>query len=233
MDPSSLKQWAGHRPIGEAAIETDIGREACGQVYQYLRDACSWYLNLPENAIKLGGCGIHAGTVEVDESCFSHKPKHHRGHPPRSQVWVFGMVDTSTTPATGFMQIVLRRDAQTLEGIIAAHLHDGSAVRSDQWAAYRHLCDLPQVREHRTVNHSEHFKDPATGVHTNHIESYWNRVKMNIKRMRGCRRDQLAGHLDEFMWRERWGKNRKEAFDNILSTIAKWYDPVTAGRGVE
>ena len=108
-------------------------------------------------------------------------------------MWVFAMVDVSTTPATGFMQILPRRDEETLEGIIAAHLHDGSAVHSDQWAGYRHLCDLPQVREHRTVNHSEHFKDPATGVHTNHIESYWNRVKMNMKRMRGYRRKQLAG----------------------------------------
>ena len=61
-----------------------------------------------------------------------------------------------------------------------------------------------------TVNHSLFFVDPVTGVHTQTIESYWNRV----------RRDMLPGYLDEFMWRERVGDNKMEA---IFREIARQY----------
>jgi hypothetical protein len=36
--------------------------------------------------------------------------------------------------------------------------------------------------EHQTVNHTEHFVDPVTGVHTNTIEGTWNGMKMHIYR---------------------------------------------------
>ena len=50
---------------------------------------------------------------------------------------------------------------------------------------------LLNVSQHRTVNHSVNFEDPVTGVHTNHIESYWNRVKHEFKRIKGCSRTML------------------------------------------
>ena len=85
------------------------------------------------------------------------------------------------------------------------HTHNGTIIWSDSWAAYNNIQQLPTVQNHDTVNHSLEFVDSQTGVHTNHIESYWNRVKIKLKRMRGCRwghiwmsffgeRD-MAGHL--------------------------------------
>ena len=62
------------------------------------------------------------------------------------------------------------------------------------------LHTIPAVT-HETVNHS-HFVDPTTGVHTQHIESYWKTVKGKLKHMRGCHATQLPSYLDEFMWRE-------------------------------
>ena len=75
---------------------------------------------------------------------------------------------------------------------------------SDEWSAYHRVGTLPNVSRHMTVNHSVNFVDPMTGVHTNHIESYWNRVKQKLKSMKGCSRSMLAGHLDEFVEGKVW-----------------------------
>ena len=137
---------------------------------------------------------------------------------------MFGIVDTSHTPALGYMELVQKRDAATLLPIIQRHVAPGSVVHSDQWRAYSQVAALPPVTAHHTVNHSiNNFGDPVTGVHTQHVESYWNRVKVKLKHMRGCHLRQLPGYLDEFMWRERYGKTGKEAFTAILQDISTQY----------
>lgn len=132
------------------------------------------------------------------------------------------MCDTSETPALGYMEIVSTRDAATLLPIIHAHINSGVTIYSDQWAAYNGLSHMVSVSGHCTVNHSVEFVTPS-GVHTNHIESYWNRAKIKLKRMRGCHRSQLPSYLDEFMWRERYGKTNDEVLENICRDIALWY----------
>lgn len=138
-------------------------------------------------------------------------------------MWVFGLVDTSHTPALGYMEVVSRRDAATLLPIIQAHVAPGTVVHSDQWAAYNRVANLPNVASHSTVNHSVTFVDPVSGTHTQNIESYWNRVKVKLKHMKGCHAHQLTGYLDEFMWRERYGSTKAEAFNSILADIAHQY----------
>ena len=123
---------------------------------------------------------------------------------------MFGMVDTSNTPSLGYMEIVPQRNAATLLPIIQQHVVNGSTVYSDQWAAYNQVAMVPGVAGHATVNHSINFVDPITGVHTQNVESYWNRVKTKFKRMKGVSSNQLALHLDEFMWRERHGSLQGE-----------------------
>ena len=151
-----------------------------------------------------------------------HCLQHHRGRPPRQVAWVFGMVDTSSDPV-GYMEMVAARDATTLLPIIQAHTAPGTTVHSDEWAAYRRVQSLGNIASHQTVNHSLHFVDPATGVHTQHIESYWNRVKTKLKRMKGCHSHQLPSYLDEFLWRERYGRTAGVAFNNIMRDIAIQY----------
>jgi len=124
------------------------------------------------------------------------------------------MVDTSQTPALGFMNIVTQRNAATLLPIIHAHVAPGTIVHSDQWAAYNQIASLPNVASHSTVNHSVTFVNPINNTHTQNIESYWNRVKTRLKRMKGCHAHQLPGYLDEFMWRERHGTTKAVAFTN-------------------
>ena len=136
---------------------------------------------------------------------------------------MFGMVDITHKPALGYMEIVARRDAATLLPIIDNHLHPGTEVWSDEWRAYSNVGNLTNVSVHSTVNHSVNYVDPVTGVHTNHIESYWNRVKTKFKKMKGCSKDMLDGYLDEFMWRERYGDVKKKAFMSLSRDIALWF----------
>ena len=96
-------------------------------------------------------------------------------HPPTSQVWVFGMTGVSHEPALGFMPVVPSRDTAALFPIYST---SRSIIHSDQWAAHNGVQQLGNV------------------------ESYWNRLKTKLKRMKGCRKEQLLCYLDEFMWRE-------------------------------
>ena len=138
-------------------------------------------------------------------------------------MWVFGLVDTSHTPALGYMELVQRRDAATLLPIITAHTAPGTIIHSDEWAAYRRVQGLPTVAAHGVVNHSLHFVEPTTGVHTQNVESYWSRVKTKLKRMRGCHTHQLPSYLDEFMWRERHRQTARDTLQNIMADIAAQY----------
>ena len=58
----------------------------------------------------------------------------------------------------------------------------GTIIWTDQWAAYSNVSSLSHVSCHSAVNHSIEFIAPTS---TN-IESYWNRVKMRLERMKGC-----------------------------------------------
>ena len=133
------------------------------------------------------------------------------------------MVDVSHQPALGYMEIVPDRTAATLLPIIRRHTKPNTTIHSDQWRAYSSVGSLPTVSSHATVNHSLNFVDPATGVHTQNIESYWSRVKTKLKRMKGCRATQLASYLDEFMWRERYGGSGALTMQNIIAHIAEQY----------
>ena len=133
------------------------------------------------------------------------------------------MVDTTHQPAMGYMRVVARRDAATLLPIIRQFVLPGSVIWSGEWRAYSQVGTLPNVASHSTVNHSVTFVDPTTGTHTQNAESYWNRVKIKLKHMRGCHEHQLPTYLDEFMWRERHGQTARAAFENICRDISLKY----------
>ena len=118
------------------------------------------------------------------------------------------------------MQLVDRRNTATLLPIIQ-HVQPGTVVHSDEWAAYSTISSAGNI--HPSVNHSLHFVDPITGTHTQHIESYWSRVKAKLKRMHGTTDEHLPEYLDEFMWRERYGKTGKAAYESLIIHIKEKY----------
>ena len=78
--------------------------------------------------------------------------------------------------------------------------------------------------EHRRVIHGENFVDPETGLHTQGVEAYWSRAKHKIKAVYGSRLNLVPSYLDEFLWRERFGKNSDGSFCNMLQHISEHYN---------
>ena len=104
------------------------------------------------------------------------------------------------------MEIVSQRDRRTLLPIIQAHTTPGTIIHSDGLANCSRACESL-------------LSLPVTGVHTQMVESYWNRVKTKLKCMKGCDSNRLPGYLDEFMWRERYGRSASEALHNIMQNM--------------
>ena len=105
------------------------------------------------------------------------------------------MVDTSHTPPLGVMTVVASRT------LLPLHIRPGTIV----WRAAYNFWPNNIIR----LN--------LSGVHTQNMESYWNRVKTKIKRMKGCHRQMLSSYLGEFMWREHHGQT---ALNNLCRDIA-------------
>lgn len=205
--------WSENYMISSTVRLTGLSRNTVIIIYDFLRSICTQYFeNYP---IKLGGPQI---ICQIDESLFTHKQKYHRGRISDHQTWVFGIVDTSFSPARGFMKVVESRNKLTLLPIIENICLPGTIIHSDQWAAYREISDLGF--KHDTVNHSENFINPSNGVHTQHIESYWNKQKLKIKAMKGIKKEKLQSYLDEYMWMDSFKDN---SFFKICDLIEEFY----------
>ncbi|KCZ76961.1 hypothetical protein H311_02034, partial [Anncaliia algerae PRA109] len=124
--------------------------------------------------------------------------KAHRGRAPRDQIWVFGIVDTSFVPAKDILKIVLRRAANTLLPLLQWYVLHGTIIHGDEWSAYGNINSLGYV--HKTICHKYEFVNKTNGVHTQHIESYWNKQKNRIKKMMGCKGSVLQENLDMFVF---------------------------------
>ena len=97
---------------------------------------------------------------------------------------------------------VLDRSSETLVGLIKRYVSPGTTIYSDCWKAYDRLgCE---GYNHLTVNHSLHFKDPDTGVHTNTIEGAWQKAKHGVHMPRfGVKNSHLNGYLATYIWRQK------------------------------
>src|SRR5690242_4479546 len=148
---------------------------------------------LDDHEQKIGGDGI---IVEVDESKFGRR-KYHRGRRVDG-TWVIGGIE-KTTEKRCFLVKVQKRDEKTIKEIIEKYIEKGSIVHTDCWRGYLHIDELGVT--HKTVNHSKHFTDPETGVHTNTIEGLWNGIKLQIA-PRNRNKEYIENHLLEFIWRK-------------------------------
>ena len=82
---------------------------------------------------------------------------------------------------------------------------------------------LANVARHRVVVHARNFVDPVTGVHTQEIESAWNRLKRRAKQIMGIRRQDLQLFLDESMWKDWRVAHDSNAIFEFVPVEAHYY----------
>ncbi|KRH94526.1 putative transposable element [Pseudoloma neurophilia] len=102
--------------------------------------------------------------VEIDESKFGKR--NYRGQFVEGK-WFLGLVE-NTKERKMILIPVKKRDSTTLLQIIKKYVHPQSVIHTDKWRQYNDLKN--HFRDHKTVNHSEHYKNQNTGVHTNTIK---------------------------------------------------------------
>lgn len=133
--------------------------------------------------------------------------------------WVIGIYDTNLKK--GFIQYVPNRSAITLQNVICNHVRRGTEIWTDRWRGYSNLSNLGFV--HKTVNHSNNFVDPVTGVCTNHIEGYWSNLKQYLRRLGVMSSPFLEEYIDQYLWEQCYGKTAKEKMQHLLLHISQRY----------
>ena len=69
--------WCRQYPVTQACQEAGVSKTTAIDMYQWLREVCSYRLS-HHDTLLLGGTGpgpIQTHIIQIDESCFSHKPK--------------------------------------------------------------------------------------------------------------------------------------------------------------
>lgn len=122
------------------------------------------------------------------------------------------------------MVVVEDRTAETLLDCIEHFVEPSTTIYSDCWKGYSGLKDHPNF-ENLQVNHSLHFKDPETGVHTNHIESSWRHAKASgpyANRQKGF----LGGYLACYMFLKFVNEVEQDPLVIFFMLARDLYDPV-------
>ena len=119
--------------------------------------------------------------------------KHNVGHQVPQRIF-FGMYDVEAN--FGVLQLVPNKAQATLFAVIQQYVRPGSIIHSDRAAMYvdnRYNPPLSHIEninvnppyQHVSVNHHEHFVDPASGACTNVVEGFWNIAKKKIRKCVG------------------------------------------------
>ena len=218
---TTLFCWSHELPVGFCEFYSGTSRPTSIAWYEFCRNICTNAL-LERGEAPLGGEGT---VVEIDESLFQKKRKYHRGSRGVTPgLWVFGLVDRETKEVR--LEVVEKRDKDTLLPIIRKNVRRGTTIYSDDWASYRGLKEELGVN-HFVVIHKKEFKrklEDGTEVHTNTIEGYWGNIKRKLKFMRGTSREKLPGYLDEYMFRSLIPRDTP-FLEHFLRTIAHQNPP--------
>lgn len=184
----------------------------------FFRVECDRWLNRQQ--VDLGGFDGNGLPiyVEVDESYFFHR-KYNRGRRRRG-CWVVGLVERATGKC--WLEIVVRRDAQTLERIISDHVLPGTVIVTDAWAGYADVSTINNgIYDHLVVVHAENFVHAVhDDIHTQNIEGLWMQAKRKLRFQAGTSRALFPSYLAEFQWRF---SHKAHVYGQYLKLISENY----------
>lgn len=164
--------WIQNKKISEVVRDGGVDEKTVFKFYNLIRNSIDSAYN--NNIQMLGGPGL---IVEMDETHLFTR-KYNRGNILASQqIWVFGLIERVSKKC--YMEVVERRDAETLFEVVSRVLHPETLIIGDSWRGYsiikRHFETLH-------INHRLHFVDPNNrNIHTNNIERLWRSVKNEVR----------------------------------------------------
>lgn len=137
---------------------------------------------------------------------------------------MFGMLEVHKKTRRPILKMVKSRSRRTLLPLILKNVKRGSYIYSDSWRAYVNALNINGYK-HYPVNHRDHFVDPQTGSHTQHIERFWRTIKSEIWRLRANRSEKtLKKYLKFIEWTYWLGKKHKNGiFGRLISDFKKKY----------
>lgn len=167
--------------------------------------------SLDDKDMVIGGEGIE---VEVDETKFG-KRKYHRGKRVTG-VWVLVGVER-TSEKRYFCVPIKNRTSEEICRVMERYIQPGSIVITDFWKSYVNVCKVLNFT-HKRVNHSLHFKDPITNVHTNTVEGMNNSLKSSISPRKRTGK-YIERRLLMHVWRNKNKNNFWIGFINALKKV--------------
>lgn len=205
-----LYEWSVKTSVENAAYELQINKESIINLFSKFRAVVS--SSEQARAVELiGGEGC---VIEIDE-CQIGRRKHHRGRVPQ-EIWIFGAVERNSLQRNCFIEIVLKRNRETLTEVIQRRIHPSSRIISDGWRAYRHLSSLGF--NHSVVVHQDNFVDPIDmTIHTQNIENLWRCFRRFLNTKGTYTRPNIQMYIDEFLFRKR----SVDVFECMLSILER------------
>ncbi|KAK2941537.1 hypothetical protein BLNAU_23549 [Blattamonas nauphoetae] len=100
------------------------------------------------------------------------------GGKERTGYWMIGGC-VPNHPEQSFLEMVEKRDQDSIKDIIERHIEPGSIIHTDMWKGYSWIGKDKKKRwKHRTVNHSKNqWTDEEAGTTTNHVEALWRIIR--------------------------------------------------------
>lgn len=197
--------WLLKVPMTSIMIYTGNASNTITNHVNNIRDLIGSQIQLHKQ--KIGGQGI---IVEIDETKIGRN-KYHRGKPVQG-VWVMGAVER-TDQRRIFVTEIPDKKENTLLQIIKDNIEEGSIIYSDCFRSYVNITSKLNF-EHMTVNHSEYFLDPETGVHTNTIEGNWQGIKIGIPN-----RNRIEGKVQSYLWEYIWRRQNNDQWEAMIEAM--------------